>query len=146
MPLTGCHWRVWRVDNVHRLTRATPKKAVCNRLHNSIHNPLKTNPFHPKNVLSQHENRPITERLRLITKTHFAHPTYTYHLCSLKPKTHPMSSRNPNTQIPSPFGAGVSKFDTARLMYMAGDNTQRSIAKTLKVSERTVYSWIKNEG
>lgn len=57
-----------------------------------------------------------------------------------------MSSQNPNTQIPSPFRAGESKFDTARLLYMAGDNTQRSIAKTLKVSERTVYSWIKNEG
>ena len=36
--------------------------------------------------------------------------------------------------------------DTARLMYMAGDNTQRSIAKTLKVSERTLYTWIKTEG
>lgn len=40
----------------------------------------------------------------------------------------------------------MSKFDTARLMYMAGDSTQRSIAKTLKVSERTLYTWIKTEG
>lgn len=31
-------------------------------------------------------------------------------------------------------------------MYMAGDATQRSIAKTLQVSERTVYTWIKNNG
>ncbi|MBX2906415.1 MAG: hypothetical protein KF744_10285 [Taibaiella sp.] len=29
---------------------------------------------------------------------------------------------------------------------MAGDTTQRSIAKTLKVSERTVYTWIKTNG
>jgi len=58
-----------------------------------------------------------------------------------------MSSQNTNP-IPSPFreAGNVSKFDTARLLYMAGDSTQRSIAKTLKVSERTIYTWIKTEG
>jgi len=56
-----------------------------------------------------------------------------------------MTLQNTN-QIPSPFRAGVDKQNTARLMYMAGDNTQRSIAKTLKVSERTIYTWIKTEG
>ncbi|MBX2904534.1 MAG: hypothetical protein KF744_00760 [Taibaiella sp.] len=61
-------------------------------------------------------------------------------------KINPMSSQNNNTQNPSPFRAGADKLNTARLLYMAGDTTQRSIAKTLKVSERTVYSWIKNEG
>jgi hypothetical protein len=51
-----------------------------------------------------------------------------------------------NTQTLPPITDGVSKLDTARLMYMAGDSTQRCIAKTLKVSERTLYTWIKTEG
>lgn len=60
-----------------------------------------------------------------------------------------MSSQNFSAQIPSPTfrePGRVSKCDTARLLYMAGDSTQRSIAKTLKVSERTIYTWIKNNG
>ena len=57
-----------------------------------------------------------------------------------------MPHQNTNPQNQPSIRAGVSTFDTARLMYMAGDNTQRSIAKTLKVSERTLYTWIRTEG
>lgn len=57
-----------------------------------------------------------------------------------------MSSQNTNAEIPSPFRDGVSKLDTARLLYMAGDTTQKSIAKQVNVSERTVHSWVKDNG
>ncbi|MBX2906843.1 MAG: hypothetical protein KF744_12445 [Taibaiella sp.] len=61
-----------------------------------------------------------------------------------------MSLQKTNTQNPSPFRDGVaprvSKFDSARLLYMAGDTTQKSIAATVGVSERTMHSWIKDNG
>lgn len=74
-----------------------------------------------------------------------------------------MSSQNTNPQTPSPFRAGVSaqhnpspfragvspsgadKLSTARLLYMAGEITQKGIAKQVGVSERTIHSWIKQE-
>lgn len=54
-----------------------------------------------------------------------------------------MSSQNTSTQTPSP---AVDKLNTARLLYMAGDTTQKGIAKQVGVSERTIHSWIKQEG
>lgn len=57
-----------------------------------------------------------------------------------------MSPKNTNTQSPSPFRVGASKFDSARLLYMAGDTTQKSIAAQVGVSERTMHSWIKDNG
>jgi len=54
-----------------------------------------------------------------------------------------MSSQNTTSRNPSPFRDGVDKLTAARLLYMAGDTTQKSIAKQVDVSERTVYTWIK---
>jgi hypothetical protein len=61
----------------------------------------------------------------------------------LNSKISPMPLENTNSQIPVP---GVSKLDNARLLYMAGDKTQKSIAAAVGVSDRTMHSWIKDNG